>query len=194
MTDNTITLDIDTTALIGGALGGLIATSWNILPVFLNANLTSTVMQFRPFLILGGLLIAAGALLSGARYIDGGITFAGETVAAVLVAFLLFAGVGYAAAPAALSMSSGGTQQLSGDNLRAATLKVDGMVCQGCKLTVKNYLQSMEGTQQVSVDLSNQQATVIYDATSTSADTLANADVFKGAYSATVQNDKRYTG
>jgi copper chaperone CopZ len=194
MTENTITLNIDTNALLGGAVGGLIATSWNIVPLFAGANMTGTVMQFRPLLIIAGLVIGLSSLLAGARYIDGGITFAGETVATVLAAFLVFGGIGYAAAPAALSMSSGGTQQVSGDNLRVAALTVDGMVCQGCKLTVKNYLESMDGTKRVSVDLSKQQATVVYHADTLTADALADADVFTGSYSATVASDERYHG
>ncbi len=195
MTENTITLNIDMTALIGGALGGLIATSWNILPLLAGANLTGAAMQFRPVLIGIGLIIGVGAMLSSARYVDGAFTVSRGSVASVLAVFVLFGSIGYAAAPAALSLSgSSGADQLDNAGLRVATLTVDGMVCQGCRLTVKNYLRSMAGTRKVSIDLSTQQATVIYDPEMTSKEAFVNADVFKGAYSATLVSDRRYDG
>ncbi|MDY6788880.1 MAG: heavy-metal-associated domain-containing protein, partial [Candidatus Nanohaloarchaea archaeon] len=67
---------------------------------------------------------------------------------------------------------------MTGDNLRETTLKVDGMTCQGCRMTVKNYLESIDGTKRVRVSLSDQTATVIYNSDKTSAEKLVNAKVF----------------
>ncbi|MDY6770736.1 MAG: heavy-metal-associated domain-containing protein [Candidatus Nanohaloarchaea archaeon] len=194
MTD-TITLDINMTAVIGGAIAGLVTTSWNFLPLLLSPNLAGAVMQFRPLLIFSGLTAGLGTLLLSTEYRGNRLSLPRKTVATVVAAFLVFGGLGYATTPVALSLSSNsGPTQLSGDNLRVATLHVDGMVCQGCRLTVKNYLQSMEGTRKVSVDLSKQEATVIYDADTVSTNEIVNSDIFQGVYSATVQQDRRYTG
>ncbi|MBS1263565.1 MAG: hypothetical protein MAG715_00748 [Methanonatronarchaeales archaeon] len=101
--------------------------------------------------------------------------------------------MGYAAVPVGAAINdSGGDAGLSGEDLRVATLDVEGMVCDGCRLTVKNYLESMDGTGEVTVSLPKKQVTVVYDSTRLSAQDIVESDVFQGAYSATLKDDGSY--
>ncbi|MDY6789013.1 MAG: heavy-metal-associated domain-containing protein, partial [Candidatus Nanohaloarchaea archaeon] len=132
-------------------------------------------------------------VFQASRFTDDGVSIPRVSVYSAIAGFLIVGVAGYSAIPVASALQSGSSQQeLEGDNLREATLSVDGMVCQGCKMTVKNYLESMEGTKQVRASLSEEKAWVVYDVDKTSAEKLADSKVFQGAYSATLMEDKKY--
>lgn len=186
---------VDGTTLLGGAVGAVIATLWSTAPVFLSGSTAALFTRNQKLLILLGTAVTAGTVLYRSDFEDG-IAVPQISLYTGVIAFLLVGAVGYAVLPVASTVQGQQTPsgQLTSDNLRVATLKVDGMVCQGCKMTVRSYLSSMDGTKQVDVNLGNQQATVVYDASVTSARDLVNADVFRGTYTATLVNDKQYDG
>lgn len=192
---NSIELTVDGTTLLGGAVGAVIATLWSTTPIFLSGPGVAAITSNQTLLILLGVAVMVGTLLYQSDF-ENGIAIPRTSLYTGISAFLLVGTIGYAALPVASVIQGEGTPtgELTGDNLRKATLKVDGMVCQGCKMTVQSYLSSMDGVKQIKADLSKKQVTVIYDGDATGADMLADADVFKGAYSATVQNDEVYRG
>lgn len=188
-------LTVDGTTLLGGAIGAVIATLWSTAPVFLSGPGVAAITSNQKLLMFLGSAIMVGSLLYSADYRDG-FSIPKTSLYTGVAAFLIVGIAGYGATPivSALQAQNTPTGQLTGDNLRIATLQVDGMVCQGCKLTVKNYLQSMDGTKRVAIDLPKRQATVVYEAGVLSADDLVNARVFQGAYSASITDDNRYPG
>jgi copper chaperone CopZ len=187
----TIEIQLDTFSIGLGALGGFIATLWSTAPLFLGTK-AAILTQNQPLLIVIGL--ALGAVSAGYSVGINEDTFLNKTsLYSGLAAFLIIGFVGLTVTPLASALVGLESQQeLTGDNLRTATIKVEGMVCQGCKRTVKNYLKSMDGTKRVDITLSEKKAEVIYDSDKTSAEELVNAKVFQGAYSATLEEDRRY--
>jgi copper chaperone CopZ len=186
---------VDTTTVAGGAVGAFVATLWSTAPVFLSGTTAAAITQNQVFFILLGTAIAAGSILYTSSFRNG-LSIPKHSLYSGLAAFLIVGVVGYAALPvgSALQGQETPTGELTGDNLRVATLDVEGMYCQGCRLTVEKYLTSMEGTKQVNVSLSNKRSKVVYDADTVSAEQLANARVFQGTYSATVADDRQYRG
>jgi copper chaperone CopZ len=192
MTDE-IELTVDATTLLGGAVGAITATLWSTAPVFLSGSYVAAITSNQKLLVLLGSATLIGSLLYAADYRDN-FTVPTASLYSGIAAFLIVGIAGYGAAPVAavLQGQATPTEQLAGDNLREATLAVDGVVCQGCRLTVTNYLSSMDGVEQVDVDIAEQETTVIYDGNVQSAQALANADVFEGAYDAAVAADNQY--
>lgn len=189
---NEIEIMVDGKSLVGGLIGGLLFIAPNVTPFLFSGLQTAFIASNAFYFQLAGTAILLVITLFSVRVDANGIRVPRETLYSGLTAFLLIIMVGYVAVFAAAFTDSGSTPQLSGEDLRLVTLDVDGMVCQGCRLTVKNYLESIEGTKKVTVSLSKRQATVVYDSTKLSAQELASSNVFQGAYTATVKTDKRY--
>ncbi|MBN2110031.1 MAG: heavy-metal-associated domain-containing protein [Methanosarcinaceae archaeon] len=55
------------------------------------------------------------------------------------------------------------------------SLKIEGMMCEHCRATVDKAIRSVKGVQEVSVDLQEEQARVVYDPGSTDLDTIISA-------------------
>lgn len=195
MTDNAIELTVDGTTLVGGALGAVVATLWSTAPVAIGGPQVTIITQNQNLFILFGTAIMAAAILYRARRRKG-VSVPRRSLYTGVAAFLIVGAAGYATAPAASALQNQGapTGQLTGDSLHVATLSVDGMTCLGCKMTVKGYLSEMDGVKQVDVSLPDREATVVYDASTVPTDELVNADVFRGAYTATVTADRQYSG
>jgi len=188
-----IEIQLDTFSIGLGALGGFIATLWSTAPLFLGTK-AAIITQNQSLLIVVGLALGAvsvgySAGIKEDKFLNKTSLYSG------LAAFLIIGFIGLTITPLSSALAGSENQQeLTGDNLRTATIKVEGMVCQGCKRTIKNYLESMDGTKRVDVTLSEKKAEVTYDSDKTSAEELVNAKVFRGAYSATLQEDKRFSG
>lgn len=65
--------------------------------------------------------------------------------------------------------------------MTTTNLSITGMGCSGCADTVENALQSVQGVQEVKVDLENASALVVYDETATGLKELSEA-VSKAGY------------
>jgi copper chaperone CopZ len=189
-----IEFEIEGKTLALGAVSGLVATFWKTAPLFLPTRTSVFFTQNSMLLGLLGLTGLIFTLLQATEISNEGISIPKISAYSAAAGFLIFAVAGYSAAPISSALQPEYNEKLTGDNLRTTTLKVEGMVCQGCKMTVERYLESMDGTKRISVSLSNQEATVIYDPDITSAENLSNAKVFQGAYSATIMEDKKYQG
>lgn len=187
-------LEIDPKVLVGAVIGAIVATLWSTAPLFLPAQTASAFSTNRNALLLLGALIAGGSIFAKVRTGRKGLEIPKVSLYTGVTAFLVVGLIGYMAIPISGAVQNSGTADLGGKNLRKATLKVKGMVCQGCRLTVKNYLESMEGTEKVSVTLSKRQAEVIYNPDKLSENEIVNAKVFRGAYSAKLVEDKEYSG
>jgi mercuric ion binding protein len=194
MTDE-IEITVDGRSFVGGVVAGLLLIAPNVTPLLFSGLQTAFIASNALYFQMTGLTVLFVTVLFSATAAEGGVQIHKESFYSSMSVFLLLAIVGYAAVPAtAVLTGPGDTGQITGDNLRTATLDVDGMVCQGCRLTVKNYLESMPGTKRVTASLSKKEATVVYDSTKTSAQELANSKVFQGAYSATIKTDRAYEG
>lgn len=79
------------------------------------------------------------------------------------------------------------TSILSFAAIQQATLKVAGMTCSSCPVTVKKALGKVKGVQQVKTSLKFKQAVVRYDDTQTSPQKLTAATTNAG-YPSTVIN------
>lgn len=66
-------------------------------------------------------------------------------------------------------------------------IKVDGMTCEKCVDSVHGAVVGMDGVKTVSVELANDQATVTFDDSVTSAEKIAEA-INESGYDATVAN------
>jgi len=69
--------------------------------------------------------------------------------------------------------------------MATATLRVSGMTCKHCVMTVKQALEAVEGVEQAKVDLDAGSAVVEFDGARTDAAALAGA-VSEEGYPATV--------
>ena len=72
------------------------------------------------------------------------------------------------------------TSILSAAAMKQVTLKVAGMTCSSCPITVKKALSKVKGVQQVKTNLKLKQAIVRYDDTLTSPQELATATTNAG--------------
>jgi len=72
------------------------------------------------------------------------------------------------------------TSILSAAAMQQVTLKVAGMTCSSCPITVKKALSKVKGVQQVKTNLKLKQAIVRYDDTLTSPQVLATATTNAG--------------
>jgi len=191
--DDEVVLTIDTGALAVGAIAGLLFVAPNVAPTILPAPLAIQVSSNQA-IFRGVSLVSLAAAIAASILIGGLRPIPKHTVISAVAAFVVVAGAGSGAvlASAALGDGGAGAQHLSGDDLRVATLSVEGMVCQGCKLTVQNYLESMRGVERVTVSLPKKQVVAIYDSTELTAKEIAESEVFRGAYTAEVKNDERY--
>lgn len=79
------------------------------------------------------------------------------------------------------------TSILSSAAMQQVTLKVAGMTCSSCPITVKKALSKVKGVQQVKTSLKLKQAIVRYDDTLTSPQKLAAATTNAG-YPSTISN------
>lgn len=191
MTDE-IEISVDAKALIGGGLGGLLTALPSIAPLILGPQAALLSSNANTFLGIGVAVAVASVLLSleiGERvYVPSRSIYSG------LAAFAILGVLGYSVVPVATALSPSQPTKISGDNLRVAELEVEGMTCPGCKLTVKNYLSSMDGVKKVSVSLSQRSVSVVYDSDAVTSKKIADSSVFKGVYSASISNDQRYHG
>ncbi|QLC49151.1 heavy-metal-associated domain-containing protein [Methanolobus zinderi] len=55
------------------------------------------------------------------------------------------------------------------------TIRIEGMACGHCQATVDKAIKSVNGVQDVNVDLENKQATVTYDPATASLDEIKSA-------------------
>lgn len=79
------------------------------------------------------------------------------------------------------------TSTLSAAAIQQVTLKVAGMTCSSCPVTVKKALSKVKGVQQVKTNLKLKQAIVRYDDTLTSPQKLTVATTNAG-YPSTIFN------
>lgn len=79
------------------------------------------------------------------------------------------------------------TSILSVAATQQVTLKVAGMTCSSCPITVKKALGKVKGVQNVSTNLKLKQAVVRFDDTQTSSQKLASATT-KAGYPSTIFN------
>lgn len=79
------------------------------------------------------------------------------------------------------------TSILSSAAIQQVTLKVAGMTCSSCPVTVKKAISKVKGVQQVKTSLILKQAVVRYDDTQTSPQKLAAATTNAG-YPSTISN------
>ncbi len=59
--------------------------------------------------------------------------------------------------------------------MTSATITVKGMTCDGCVRSVTKALKGVDGVQEANVDLQGQKATVTFDDSKTTVDTLKEA-------------------
>jgi copper chaperone CopZ len=81
------------------------------------------------------------------------------------------------------------TNQQQQENLRQATLKIDGMFCVSCATGAEYALKEKEGVIDASVDYDNENGKVIYDPLKISKDDIIQA---VNPYTATVTEDVLY--
>ncbi len=67
----------------------------------------------------------------------------------------------------------------SGD-VQKVTFNIENMTCATCPITVRIAMQRVDGVREVSVDLESNTATVIYDATETTAAEIGTASTDVG--------------
>ena len=77
-------------------------------------------------------------------------------------------------------LSALSTSIISAAAMQQVTLKVAGMTCSSCPITVKKALSKVKGVQQVKTNLKLKQAIVRYDDTLTSPQMLATATINAG--------------
>lgn len=202
MTDDEIDVDLteiefelDLTALGAGLIGALVATASTLLPNLAYLGQTGVLLaQNQLPLQLGGVALLLGAALIQARRTHGGWGLHGTVLrqggATFLAAFLL---ISFVAVPVlASSGSDGDTRQLEGENLKVAYLEVDGMVCQGCQASINGFLRNQPGVRSTGIRLAKSGGPVVFDPSKTSAEELANGQIFQGYYSATVKRVEQY--
>ncbi|MGB9663176.1 MAG: heavy-metal-associated domain-containing protein [Moorellaceae bacterium] len=63
---------------------------------------------------------------------------------------------------------------------RTVTLKIEGMSCEHCRLSVEKALQSLKGVEKAQVDLGAKAATVTYNPTAVTVEDLKKAVVEAG--------------
>ncbi|MFB6114765.1 MAG: heavy-metal-associated domain-containing protein [Candidatus Nanohalobium sp.] len=193
MTDSKIEIELDEISLAGGLLGGILFAAPNLAPFILKAT-TSAILASRSmiFQILGA-SVGLGTLFLSIDWSRGG-KLSMKSLYSAIIPFLALAIIGFSAVPFASAIGTSGNSKVTGENLKVVKLDVEGMICQGCRLTVKNYLQALDGTEKVTASLTKKQATVIYNSEKISAESIASSKVFRGAYSATISTVQKYQG
>lgn len=97
------------------------------------------------------------------------------------------------AAPAILASgcstaeSAGSTVAVTADH--TATLKIEGMTCASCSVTVKTAAKKLDGLATIEVDVAAGQATVTFDSAKVSAEQIA-AKITDAGYKTTVESDQ----
>ena len=66
-------------------------------------------------------------------------------------------------------------------------IKIDGMTCGGCVASIHNATADIEGLDDISIELADNQATVTFDDSKTSVETIAAA-IEDAGFDATVTN------
>ncbi|WP_351119297.1 cation transporter [Psychrobacter sp. SMN/5/1215-MNA-CIBAN-0208] len=66
-------------------------------------------------------------------------------------------------------------------------IKIDGMTCGGCVASVYNATADIDGLDDISIELADNQATVTFDDSKTSAEAIASA-IDEAGFDATVAN------
>ncbi|WP_201608848.1 heavy-metal-associated domain-containing protein [Psychrobacter immobilis] len=66
-------------------------------------------------------------------------------------------------------------------------IKIDGMTCGGCVASVHNATADIDGLDDISIELADNQATVTFDDSKTSAEAIATA-IDDAGFDATVPN------
>ncbi|MFB6208418.1 MAG: heavy-metal-associated domain-containing protein [Candidatus Nanohaloarchaea archaeon] len=191
MTD-TIEITVEGKSLAGGTIGGLLVAAPNVAPLLFTGLQTTYIASNALLFQFAGVTALIATILLSIDVVKNGVQLPKHSLYSGIAAFAVIAVLGYTIVPLSTALTSTSDTEITGNNLRVATLDVEGMVCQGCRLTVKNYLESMTGTKKVTASLSKKQATVIYDSTKISAQELVDSKVFQGAYSATVKSDRKY--
>jgi mercuric ion binding protein len=100
-------------------------------------------------------------------------------IAAVTVITVL--GVTGYAAPNTVSPAQAGSKAALKAAVRdTRTFKIDNMTCPLCPVTVSQAMQKVKGVKSVKIDFEARTATVIYDPSITTSDTIANASANAG--------------
>lgn len=191
--------ELDVLALGAGLLGALIASAWALLPSLVYLGPQAGVLTTnRLWLQLGGIafliLVAVTQAYRTQRSFAPDSTVLTQGGVTLAVGFLLFSQVVAPAAAAATSPTQQDTQQqLAGENLKVVHLNVNGMSCPGCAGSISTYLQKQQGVKAVDITYQQKGGTVVYDSSATSAEEIANSEVFQGYYSAEIKNVKDYS-
>ncbi|MFB6193331.1 MAG: heavy-metal-associated domain-containing protein [Candidatus Nanohaloarchaea archaeon] len=192
--DNVV-LELDVIAVAVGIGGAVLSAAPTLLPtLFYTGQAGVFLSKNQPvFQLTGAVLVLAAALYQGRNLealVDWRALYQGGLL--FLAGFILLQ---YAVVPiAAGAKTSGSGENLGDGNLKVVYLKVDGMVCQGCQASINGYLKRQPGVRYTGITLGKQGGPVVYDPELTSAEEIANSQIFGQYYDAQVERVTDYTG
>jgi len=191
-------IEINMKALIGGIIGGVIASFYAFGPLimsFLGFDVVTSliVVKYWIYLIILGIVVALVFSFSTTKKT---ISFSksGIITSVISFGFIFVLGV-YALTPVLSSVVYGSEQQeiINGD-YKVLTLSIPGMVCSGCAASIQGALKNTEGVVDASVTLSNKQGVVIYDPSITTKEKIVNLEIFTSIYPATIIKEEDWQG
>lgn len=105
----------------------------------------------------------------------------------ILVLVLSVFALGAGGLPSTTAFSTAAAQSTTTEATRTATFAVENMTCALCPVTVKAAMGAVEGVQSVRIDFEARKATVVFDPSVTTSETIAAASTNAG-YPATPQS------
>lgn len=191
-------IEINMRALIGGIIGGLIASSYAFGPLLMSLlgfdPITSLlIVKYWIYLIIIGGMVALVLSFSIARK---SISLSKSGILTSIVSFGLIFVIGvYGLTPLLASIVYGDTQQeIINGNYKVLTLSIPGMVCSGCAASIQGALKNTDGVVDAKVTLSNKQAVVTYDPAVTTKERIVNLEIFTSIYPATIIKEEDWKG
>lgn len=192
-------IEINMKALIGGIIGGVIASFYAFGPLIMSLLgfdvVTSLiVVKYWIYLIIFGAIIALVFSLSTHKK-SISLSKSGILISAVSFALIFVLGV-FVLTPSLASVVYGGEtqQKITNGDYKVLTLSIPGMVCSGCAASIQGALKNTEGVVDASVTLSNKQGVVIYDPSITTKEKIVNLEIFTSIYPATIIKEEDWQG
>lgn len=191
-------VEINSIALIGGIAGGLIASSYALVPIIMNLLgfnpvASAQIVKYWIYLIVAGGIIAL--IFSFAR-VKGTFSFSKSSALTSILSFaFIFVISVYVLTPLITPIVYGNPQTKvieENKNYKVLTLSIPNMVCSGCAGSIQQVLNKAPGIIDAKVTLSNKQAVVIYDPSTTTKEKVANLEIFTSIYPATIVKDEDY--
>lgn len=199
--------ELDLLALGIGLVSALIASAWALLPslVYLGPE-TGFLARHKPWFQLGGvgLLLAVGVVRAwrakNGRWRDTDTAILTQGGVTLLVGVVLFTQI---VAPVAADVTSASASTTPTDNseavahdsdtpLKVVHLNIEGMSCGGCANTISTHLEDQPGVKAVDITFSERGGTVVYNPGQTSAEEIANSEIFQSYYSAKIEKVEEY--